>query len=90
MQHLNELNTEPGGQWSGQLSNAITLFGTKTLFISSHFLVEKFSCSHMNIKNIVLVSGSLSWPLQNLGPFTLFVPINKGFRGTSVGIDQLL
>uniref|UniRef100_A0A8D3AH52 Stabilin 2 n=1 Tax=Scophthalmus maximus TaxID=52904 RepID=A0A8D3AH52_SCOMX len=47
MQHLNELNTEPGGQWSGQLS-------------------------------------SLSWPLQNLGPFTLFVPINKGFRGTSV------
>ncbi|XP_047192294.1 stabilin-2 isoform X2 [Scophthalmus maximus] len=54
MQHLNELNTEPGGQWSGQLSNAITLF------------------------------GSLSWPLQNLGPFTLFVPINKGFRGTSV------
>ncbi|XP_071358845.1 stabilin-2 isoform X1 [Trachinotus anak] len=54
MQRLNELNTEPGGQWSSQLSNAITLF------------------------------GSLSWPLQDLGPFTIFVPINKGFRGTSV------
>ncbi|XP_010767649.1 stabilin-2-like, partial [Notothenia coriiceps] len=27
---------------------------------------------------------SLSWSLQNLGPFTLFVPINKGFRGVSV------
>ncbi|XP_067346973.1 stabilin-2 isoform X2 [Channa argus] len=54
MQRLNDLNTEPGGQWSNQLSNAITLF------------------------------GSLSWPLQNLGPFTVFVPINKGFRGTSV------
>ncbi|XP_039999160.1 stabilin-2 isoform X2 [Xiphias gladius] len=54
MQRLNDLNTEPGGQWSGQLSNAISLF------------------------------GSLSWPLQNSGPFTLFVPINKGFRGISV------
>ncbi|XP_027140103.1 stabilin-2 [Larimichthys crocea] len=54
IQRLNSLNTEPGGQWSGQLSNAISLF------------------------------GSVSWSLQNLGPFTLFVPINKGFRGTSV------
>ncbi|XP_029351188.1 stabilin-2 isoform X1 [Echeneis naucrates] len=54
MQRLNELNTEPGGQWRGHLSNAIALF------------------------------GSLSWPLQNLGPFTVFVPINKGFRGMSV------
>ncbi|XP_045899102.1 stabilin-2-like [Micropterus dolomieu] len=54
IQRLNSLNTEPGGQWVGQLSNAITLF------------------------------GSFSWPLQNLGPFTLFVPINKGFKGTPV------
>ncbi|XP_061768066.1 stabilin-2 isoform X1 [Nerophis ophidion] len=54
MQRLYELNTEPGGQWSGQLTNAITLF------------------------------GSVSWPLQNLGPFTLFVPINRGFRGMSL------
>ncbi|XP_022068333.2 stabilin-2 isoform X1 [Acanthochromis polyacanthus] len=54
MQRLIDLNTEPGGQWSGQLSNAITLF------------------------------DSLSWSLQNLGPFTIFVPTNKGFRGTSV------
>ncbi|XP_033470098.2 stabilin-2 isoform X1 [Epinephelus lanceolatus] len=54
MERLNSLNTKPGGQWSGQLSNAITLF------------------------------GSVSWSLQNLGPFTVFVPINKGFRGTSV------
>uniref|UniRef100_A0A665V3G4 Stabilin 2 n=1 Tax=Echeneis naucrates TaxID=173247 RepID=A0A665V3G4_ECHNA len=28
MQRLNELNTEPGGQWRGHLSNAIALFGT--------------------------------------------------------------
>ncbi|KAM8740220.1 stabilin-2 isoform 1-T1 [Acanthopagrus schlegelii] len=56
IQRLTSLNTEPGGQWSGQLSSAITLF------------------------------NSLSWPLQSLGPFTLFVPINKGFRGTSVRI----
>lgn len=27
MERLNDLNTEPGGQWTGQLSNAITLFG---------------------------------------------------------------
>ncbi|KAM7367455.1 hypothetical protein PAMP_015355 [Pampus punctatissimus] len=54
MQRLKDLNTQPGGQWSGQLSNAIALF------------------------------DSLSWQLQNLGPFTVFVPINKGFRGTSV------
>ncbi|KAF1394437.1 hypothetical protein PFLUV_G00000290 [Perca fluviatilis] len=54
VQRLNELNTEPGGQWSGQLSSAITLL------------------------------GPLVWQLQNLGPFTLFVPINKGFKGTSL------
>ncbi|KAM3858894.1 stabilin-2 [Diretmus argenteus] len=54
MERLSDLNTEPGGQLTGQLSNAITLF------------------------------GSLSWPLRNLGPFTVFVPVNKGFRGTSM------
>ncbi|XP_037615817.1 stabilin-2 [Sebastes umbrosus] len=54
IQRLSSLNTEPGGQWRGQLSNAITLF------------------------------DFVSWPLQNLGPFTLFVPINKGFRGTTM------
>uniref|UniRef100_UPI0037E83392 stabilin-2 n=1 Tax=Semicossyphus pulcher TaxID=241346 RepID=UPI0037E83392 len=54
IQRLNSLNTEPGGQWRGQLSNAIQLF------------------------------SSVSWQLQSLGPFTLFVPTNKGFRGTSV------
>ncbi|XP_075967354.1 LOW QUALITY PROTEIN: stabilin-2 [Anarhichas minor] len=54
MQRLDDLNTEPGGRWSGQLSNAVALL------------------------------DSVSWPLQNLGPFTLFVPINKGFRGTSM------
>ncbi|XP_054481008.1 stabilin-2 [Anoplopoma fimbria] len=54
MERLNGLNTEPGGPWSGQLGNAITLL------------------------------GSLSWPLKNLGPFTVFVPINKGFRGISM------
>ncbi|XP_068162494.1 stabilin-2 [Antennarius striatus] len=55
IQRLNDLNTDPGGQWVGQLSSAITLF------------------------------SSISWALQNLGPFTLFVPINRGFRGTSLG-----
>ncbi|XP_026218248.1 stabilin-2 isoform X2 [Anabas testudineus] len=54
MQRLSDLNTEPRGQWTGQLSHAITLF------------------------------AALSWPLQNLGPFTIFVPINKGFKGISV------
>ncbi|XP_041636350.1 stabilin-2 isoform X2 [Cheilinus undulatus] len=54
IQRLNDLNTEPTGEWRGQLSNAIQLFSV------------------------------LSWPLQSLGPFTLFVPINKGFRGTSL------
>ncbi|XP_074554721.1 stabilin-2 [Halichoeres trimaculatus] len=51
IQRLNSLNTDPKGEWRGQLSKAISLF------------------------------GSVSWPLQNLGPFTLFVPINSGFRG---------
>ncbi|XP_017292654.2 stabilin-2, partial [Kryptolebias marmoratus] len=54
MERLNELNTKPRGQWTGQLSNAISLF------------------------------GSLSWSLQNLGPFTIFVPVNKAFRGVSI------
>ncbi|XP_056132482.1 stabilin-2 isoform X2 [Lampris incognitus] len=48
MLRLQDLNTEPGGKWAGQLTNAITLFAT------------------------------LSWPLQNAGPFTVFVPTNKG------------
>ncbi|XP_027899534.1 stabilin-2 isoform X1 [Xiphophorus couchianus] len=54
MERLRELNTQPGKEWSGQLSNAISLF------------------------------DSLSWPLQNLGPFTVFVPVNRGFKGTSI------
>uniref|UniRef100_A0A8C9SNB1 Stabilin 2 n=1 Tax=Scleropages formosus TaxID=113540 RepID=A0A8C9SNB1_SCLFO len=49
MQQLQELNTNPKGQWCNQLTNS-----------------------------------SLSWPLSSLGPFTIFVPINKGFKGTSV------
>ncbi|MEQ2202981.1 hypothetical protein XENOCAPTIV_021999, partial [Xenoophorus captivus] len=40
MERLRELNTQPGKEWSGQLSYALSLF------------------------------GSLSWPLQNLGPYT--------------------
>ncbi|KAJ8006691.1 hypothetical protein DPEC_G00109850 [Dallia pectoralis] len=62
MQRLNDLNTEPRGQWTGQLSNAITFF------------------------------GAISWPLSNLGPFTVFVPTNKGFKGTLLNTlmaDQL-
>lgn len=26
----------------------------------------------------------MSWPLTSLGPFTVFVPVNKAFKGTSV------
>ncbi|KAJ8411408.1 hypothetical protein AAFF_G00174140 [Aldrovandia affinis] len=55
IQRLQDLNTQPKGQWVGQLTNAITLF-----------------------------ESSLSWPLTSLGPFTVFVPINKGFKGTVV------
>ncbi|XP_015254887.1 PREDICTED: stabilin-2 [Cyprinodon variegatus] len=54
MERLRELNTQPGEELSGQLSNAISLF------------------------------DSFSWPLQNLGPFTVFVPINTGFRGVNI------
>lgn len=28
MERLNDLNTDPGGEWSGQLTSAISLFGT--------------------------------------------------------------
>lgn len=42
----------------------------------------------INNNCVCLFSASLSWPLQNLGPFTLFVPINKGFKGTSVRITS--
>ncbi|XP_061085042.1 stabilin-2 [Conger conger] len=55
MQRLQDLNTDPNGQWTGQLSNAITLF-----------------------------ESTLSWALSSLGPFTVFIPLNKGFKGTSV------
>ncbi|XP_047431437.1 stabilin-2 isoform X2 [Mugil cephalus] len=34
--------------------------------------------------NAISLFSSLSWSLSNLGPFTVFVPINKGFRGTTV------
>ncbi|XP_041833045.1 stabilin-2 [Melanotaenia boesemani] len=54
MQRLDELNTEPGGQWRGQLGIAISLF------------------------------NHVRWHLTNLGPFTVFIPINKGFRGFSL------
>lgn len=36
------------------------------------------------LNNAITLFGSLSWPLQNLGPFTVFIPISKGFRGTSM------
>ncbi|XP_029282312.1 stabilin-2 [Cottoperca gobio] len=34
------------------------------------------------LNKAIMLFASLSWSLQNLGPFTLFVPTNKGFRGT--------
>ncbi|XP_059181662.1 stabilin-2 [Centropristis striata] len=36
------------------------------------------------LSSAITLLGSVSWSLKNLGPFTLFVPTNKGFRGTSV------
>uniref|UniRef100_A0A3B3T7Y3 Stabilin 2 n=1 Tax=Paramormyrops kingsleyae TaxID=1676925 RepID=A0A3B3T7Y3_9TELE len=33
---------------------------------------------------ITLFESSMSWPLSSLGSFTVFVPTNKGFKGTSV------
>uniref|UniRef100_A0A8C1TC09 Stabilin 2 n=1 Tax=Cyprinus carpio TaxID=7962 RepID=A0A8C1TC09_CYPCA len=55
IQQLQDLNSKPGGEWTGQLSSAITLF-----------------------------NKLMSWPLTSLGPFTVFVPVNKAFKGTSV------
>ncbi|XP_056603572.1 stabilin-2 isoform X1 [Triplophysa dalaica] len=55
IQQLQELNSKPGGDWTGQLSSAISLF-----------------------------DKAMSWPLTSLGPFTVFVPVNKAFKGTSV------
>ncbi|CAL8324172.1 unnamed protein product [Lota lota] len=53
MQRMRDLNTEPGGKWTGQLTDALAVF------------------------------GSVSWPLQKLGPFTVFVPVHRAFRFTS-------
>ncbi|XP_056311873.1 stabilin-2-like [Danio aesculapii] len=55
IQQLNEMNSKPGGKWTGQLSSAITLFNQVT-----------------------------GWFLSSRGPFTVFVPVNKAFKGTSV------
>jgi len=50
----------------------------------------------MMLDVFVCFSGLLVFPLMNLGPFTVFVPINRGFRGLSVRItpneriDQLV
>ncbi|XP_051974737.1 stabilin-2 [Xyrauchen texanus] len=55
IQQLQDLNSKPGGEWTGQLSSAITLF-----------------------------DKVMPWPLISLGPFTVFVPVNKAFKGTTV------
>ncbi|XP_075900072.1 stabilin-2 isoform X3 [Nelusetta ayraudi] len=36
------------------------------------------------LSSAISLFSSVSWPLQNLGPFTIFVPNNSGFRGTRV------
>lgn len=78
MERLLELNTEPGGAWSGQLSAAISLFSqTRSAVGTSQVWTRLTSC-------VFVLAGSLSWSLQNLGPFTAFVPVNKAFRGTPV------
>lgn len=86
MQRLNELNTEPRGEWTGQLSNAITLFSTTNCWFQEGSWTE--TESQTNKWSISVLLASLSWPLQNLGPFTIFVPINKGFKGVSVRINS--
>ncbi|CAB1345818.1 unnamed protein product [Coregonus sp. 'balchen'] len=109
MQRLNDLNSEPGGQWTGQLSNAITLFGASHCLIIGQSvthqscrktpillwdLIYMLSLSHSLYLSLSLARslsfppppppppGAISWPLSNFGPFTVFVPINKGFKGT--------
>lgn len=37
-----------------------------------------------HLSNALSLFDSLLWPLENLGPFTVFLPVNKGFRGSSV------
>ncbi|XP_061571016.1 stabilin-2 isoform X2 [Cololabis saira] len=39
---------------------------------------------HGQLSNAIAMFGPLLWSLENLGPFTVFVPINKGFRGVSM------
>ncbi|KAK7896729.1 hypothetical protein WMY93_022054 [Mugilogobius chulae] len=33
------------------------------------------------LSNALTLFDSLLWPLENLGPFTIFIPVNKGFKG---------
>jgi hypothetical protein len=94
MQRLRDLNTEPGGQWTGQLTEALTLFGTHhdTPRLTSDGLTRDMQhmCHASNgrvMRSLFLwspFSGSVSWPLEKLGPFTVFVPINRAFRYSPV------
>ncbi|KAK0133010.1 Stabilin-2 [Merluccius polli] len=92
MQRMRDLNTEPGGQWTGQLTAAITLFGTlrraawrRAVSLETIQIFKlAFHSGYLFGSNPTRTSGSLSWALQTLGPFTVFVPINSGFRFTSV------
>ncbi|XP_055087632.1 stabilin-2 [Periophthalmus magnuspinnatus] len=36
------------------------------------------------LSNALTLFDSLLWPLENLGPFTIFLPVNKGFKGDLV------
>lgn len=49
MERLNDLNTQPGGLWNGQLSNAITLF-SQTLF----FWVRALQHLMLNTSHLLL------------------------------------
>ncbi|XP_031414613.1 stabilin-2 [Clupea harengus] len=61
LNRLQELNSQPNGPWKGQLTSAISLFGSV-----------------------------LTWPLTSSGPFTVFVPTNKGFGKGKTTLKNLL
>ncbi|XP_041935625.1 stabilin-2 [Alosa sapidissima] len=61
LDRIRELNSQPGGQWTGQLTSALSLF-----------------------------ESVVTWPLTSQGPFTIFVPTNKGFSKGATTLKDLL
>lgn len=61
LDRLRELNSQPGGQWTGQLTSTLSWF-----------------------------ESVLTWPLTSSGPFTVFVPTNKGLSRGLTTLKNLL